>query len=64
MRRDSITTEAVEACVLETDLAITGSSSRMNYWKTHAEGYLRVTIAEEVDRLVVVTVTLKKQRPR
>jgi hypothetical protein len=64
MRRDSITTEAVEACVLEPDLAITGSASRTNYWKTHVGGYLRVTIAEEVDRLVVVTVTLKKRRPR
>ena len=63
MRRDHVPREAVEECIVRPEAVISSVLERKNYWVPHEGGYLRVTIAEEPDRLVVVSVVLKARGP-
>jgi hypothetical protein len=61
MRRDKISPADVEDC-LDSPQAITDTvKQRKNYWKRFGAGYLRVTIANEGSRLVVVSAVVKER---
>jgi hypothetical protein len=63
MRKHELPRHSVETCV-DTPELVTGSIlGRKNHWRRHEDGYLRVTIAEEDQALVVVTVTVRRKRP-
>ena len=63
MRKEGVRPLAVEVCVSSPELVADSIVGRKNLWRRHGEGYLRVTIAEEDEALVVVTVTVRRKRP-
>jgi hypothetical protein len=54
---------AVETCVRSPEEVTDSVSGRRNLWRRHGKGYLRVTIAEEDEAVVVVTVAIRRKMP-
>ena len=63
MRKEEVRPPLVETCVSSPELVTPSILGRKNHWRRHEEGYLRVTIAEEDEALVVVTVTIRRKLP-
>ncbi len=64
MRKGEVATISVEACVRAPERVTDSILGRRNYWGRYGESYLRVTIAEEEEALVVVTVTIRRKGPK
>jgi hypothetical protein len=64
MRAHAIGRDLVEKCINAPEQVMPSVLGRSNYWLRFGESFLRVTIAEEEDALVVVTVTVRRRRPR
>ena len=63
MRKGEVWRNVVELCVDAPEFVTDSVHGRKNHWRRHDEGYLRVTIAEEDEALVVVTVTIRRKLP-
>ena len=68
MRKGEVWRNVVELCVDAPEFVTDSIHGRKNHWRRHHwrrhdEGYLRVTIAEEDEALVVVTVTIRRKLP-
>ena len=63
MRKQEVRRHLVETCVSAPELVTSSILGRKNHWRRHDEGYLRVTIAEENEALVVATVTIRRNLP-
>ena len=63
MRKGEVRRNVVELCVDTPEFVTDSVHGRKNHWRRHDEGYLRVTIAEEDEALVVVTVTIRRKLP-
>jgi hypothetical protein len=63
MRKEGVRSLVVETCVRGPEHVTASILGRKNLWRRHEEGYLRVTIAEEDETLVVVTVTVRRRMP-
>lgn len=61
MRKEEVGREVVEVCIRSPESITESIKGRRNYWRRHEEGYLRVTIADEEARAVVVTVTVRRR---
>lgn len=64
MRWFKVSLEGIKECVDYPMARTSGTASKLNYWIRSGELFLRVTVAEEADRLVVVTVTVRRKGPR
>ena len=64
MRRDDVVAESVYECVRGPESVTESVFGRRNYWRPYGGGYLRVTIAEEDEVLVVVSVVVRRKGPR
>jgi uncharacterized protein YuzE len=53
MRKQEVRRDIVESCISSPELVTDSILDRKNHWRRHEEGYLRVTIAEEDEALVV-----------
>ena len=63
MRKQEVRRQLVEECVSSPELVTDSILGRKNHWRRHDEGYLRVTMGEEDEALVVVTVTIRRTLP-
>lgn len=63
MRKEEVGRHLVEMCVSVPKRVTDSILGRRNYWHRYGEAYLRVTIAEEEEALVVATVTIRCKGP-
>ena len=63
MRGREIPVELVEAAVREPDWEEPAAAALTNRWKRVADRFLRVTVREEIDRIVVVTAVFRRKPP-
>ena len=63
MRRDKVPLDEVERCAANPEVIHESYGARQNRWVAFGERFLRVTIVEEPDRTVVVSVVVKKRLP-
>lgn len=55
--------EEIEKALSEPDKITPSRSGRSNAWKLVDAGWLRVTFIDEVDRRVIITVTVRDKGP-
>jgi hypothetical protein len=55
--------EDIEQAVLRPEATRPSIENRVNYWRRWRNAWLRVTVVEEADRIVVITVTPKEKGP-
>lgn len=63
MRAWAIEQDLVDMCINNPERVTPSVFGRSNYWLRRGESFLRVTIAEDGDALVVVTVTARRRGP-
>jgi hypothetical protein len=63
MRAWVIEQDLVETCTKNPEQVTPSVFGRSNYWLRRGQSFLRVTIAEEADALVVVTVIVRRRGP-
>ena len=63
MRRDGVAPSMIDEAIDSPDDIEDTIEGRHNYWKRVEFGWLRVTIADEAEQLVVVSVVVKERRP-
>jgi len=52
-----------EAAVRSPDATTAGNGQRVNYWRRLDASFLRVTAVEEIESIVIITVTLRSRGP-
>jgi hypothetical protein len=63
VRRWQIPLDDIEQSIMHPDATRQSVGDRVNYWRRWRDAWLRVTILEESDRTVVITVTLRGKGP-
>jgi hypothetical protein len=63
MRRDGVTADDVQRCLDSAERVLPAERGAQHHWKQSDLGWLRVTIVDEADRLVAVTVVVKQRGP-
>ena len=62
-RHWEITTEEIADVVDRPDVTHPTGLDRVNYWRPWRDGWLRVTVVHEENRIVVITVTPRRKGP-
>ena len=60
MRLHKISEDEVEECLTAPELQEKSIHGRVNRWKKVRDRYLRVTIKEEANKVIIVTAVMKK----
>lgn len=63
LRYWKLTRSDVEHALSEPDRVTPSKSGRFNAWKRTEYGWLRITYIDEVDRRVIITVTVRDKGP-
>jgi hypothetical protein len=63
MRRDKVDLADVEGCVNAPDFKRQQSEGKMEVWRSHLNGFLKVVYRVEEEETMVITVSVKKKRP-
>jgi hypothetical protein len=64
MRWYRVSLEDVKRCIDVPEVKTVGSSGKINCWTKLGKNFLRVTVTEEGNRLIVITVTIRRKGPR
>jgi len=62
-RHGRISVEEVADAIDHPDGTTKSIKNRVNYWRRWRQGWLRVTIVEEPERIVVITITPRRKGP-